>query len=806
MKRVSLAVTSLVLYLIFFILYGISATRAFFSSLNSRIADMYTNLYAFFNFTWDKTLAHFIVYDASGLHHPIVYGLAQVFIWLFILILIIELIATIVVNIHRNSTAKYNAIIGNEKKNLLKRDDKPILLKENDKQGKFANNLAPYVSIDESLSPSSENVVVDPRVKKPRPAIRIILSIILFILTAIFIYLRMLWNFQYPGQYDLFYGLFHIDNIVNMNNELSAFFGALFQRAYTVPMATVAGLNWTWGDLFELVAIFLLVAIAWGIILLITHFVVVHQRKTKLKNTPIDIIDEDNLSSETISIMGNAELTSVGADVSYIAKITPSTIAKERNKQLHNQAMYIYDIGENVKSAGTVATTKGYIPPTEIRRPLVSEEMEEDLSGNLNVGLEDISSIEDSNEIEEVVNYSGYVGENEDLPRVDLENIDITSIATIQNKDEKRKKVHTDDDISFDEDGYAYLLKKGKPFVDEQADISDVIDSNDLQKSVIISRYGMENFEALNSLEPFDLKSLDYEEEIENIKIRKREMEIISADQLLRKTLSEKPFNEPKIEGLTDIDKNVLPTFEKPKPSTSYTDEKMNFTTESKKKSVEKERETEAAEDTGRKADTEKEKETKVKEESVKLPPKKTIQQSVKTVENNRNITSYNVPKVSNTNFKPGEKIDKTNITLIKAKEEGKSNASINDKEKLIIKPIKPIKPISSDITLNKKRPIKPIDVTDKNYVGSFADSIRNKREKNIGATDSSADKKVELVKFNKTIKDGEVSEKKDIKPIPLKSIPSIDKIEESKSTKGKPTKPIEAKKVGYDIFIGKKK
>ena len=39
-----------------------------------------------------------------------------------------------------------------------------------------------------------------------------------------------------------------------------------------------------------------------------------------------------------------------------------------------------------------------------------------------------------------------------------------------------------------------------------------------------------------------------------------------------------------------------------------------------------------------------------------------------------------------------------------------------------------------------------------------------------------------------------------------LKSIVSIDKIEQDRSGKNKPAKPVDARKVGYDIFIGKKK
>lgn len=839
MKRVSLAITSIVLYLVFFILYGISATRAFFSSLNATFADAYNNLYAFFNFTWDKSFDHFIVYDATGVHHPIVYGIFQVFVWLFVLVLIIEFAATIVVKKARNSSEKYGKIIVDEKQNLLKPNDKPIAIKENRNQGDFANNATPYVSLDEAMSLSSENVVVDPRIKKPRPAIRMIISIILFIITGIFIYLRMLWNFNYPGQYDLFYGLFHMDNIIFMNTELSAFFDTLFQKAYTIPMATIAGMNWSWGDLFELLAIFAIVAIVWGLILLVTHIVLEHRRAERIKNTSIDINDEENkFSSETLSVMGNADLQTAGVDISYIAKITPSIIAKERNKQLHNQAMYIYDIGENAKSAGTIAPTRDYIPPTEIRKPLVSEELEEDLSGNLNVDIKDISSIED-NKAEEVVNYNNYLSGKEELTQVNLENIDVSTIALLQKKVGMSSQVNKVDDISFDEDGYAYLMKKGKPFLDEQVDISDVIDSNDLEKSVIISRYGTENFDALNSLEPFDLRTLDYDEEIENIRIRKRGLDIISSDRLLKESLSKKPFIETNVEGIDDIRKNVLCPSPKEKVSLSYTDGEMNFKTGEVKEVKEVKKVEEPNEFIQEKiVDEEPQvidepeivKEEKIEKDLVELEKKEITEAPVTPIEKEeplekakdvkkkkvinvqQNITAYNVPKIDSKTFTPIEKFDQKKVILIKPqnKVEEKSDGEVSE-----IKPIfKPIKPISVDINFRNSK-IKPVEITSKNFVSSFADAIKNSREKDDSLTRETEKNNIELLSIKKDAKPDEsivdsnelLQEKERIDKVKeLKSIVSIDKIEQEKNEKKKPAKPVDVRKVGYDVFIGKKK
>ncbi|MDD4532678.1 MAG: hypothetical protein PHW22_04535 [Bacilli bacterium] len=792
MKRVSLAITSFVLYLLFFILYGIAAIREFFAGLNARIATIYENLYAFFNFTWDKSIGHLIVYDASGLHHPIVYGVIQVFIWLLVLVLIIELIATISLNHARNSSIKYRKIIDDEKNKLRKIDDKPIVLKRNENQGKFANNVAPYVSLDEELAESGEKVVVDPRIKKPRPAIRIIITIILFILTAAFIYLRMLWSFNYPGQYDLFYGLFHMENVIHMNEELTAFFGALFQRAYSVPMAVIAGMQWSWGNLFELLAIFLMVALIWLLILLITHLLLRHIRQIKSQKKLIDIDDdENNFSSQALSIMGNADLKTVGADISVIANITPSKIASERNKQLHNQAMYIYDISENVKPVGSTSTSHNYIPPSQVRQPLVDEELDEDLSGNVNVGIEDISSIED-NEVEEVVNYNGYNGEQEELPQVNLGTIDISTIATLQKKLKSEVSDNKEDDISFDEDGYAYLLKKGKPFIDEENDISDVIDATDLEKSVIVARYGIENYATLNSLEPFELKKMDYDEEVNNIRMRKRELDVISADKLLKESLSRKPFSETNVEGIQDIRKNILPpdNRESSNSYTKYSNGDMNFTTDQDNSttetmtSVKDEKITEKVEMTNveEKKTSPSEQDADKNKSTDSFSEIKRKDKPSKSVISQNNITTYNVPKIKIDSVIKKDKIesDKKVIDLKKNQDvEEKIDYEKSEIAKPRLKPIRPIKLMDNSLNVQRKV-VKPRNITASEF-------NLNEKKQNDG------------VKKDESIVDD------DIKKQNLKSIASIERIEGQEKSR-KPVKPVDARKVEYDIFIGKKK
>jgi len=799
----------------------------------------------FFNYTWHNSVGHVFVYDSTGLDHPIVFGLIQVFLWTFLLVVIIEIIATIVASHNRYSKFKYDDILSKEHEKLEKSNDKPGLFKQNSNQGKFANNATPYVSLDDIETDSQKSVIMDPRIKTPRPAIRIILSIILIIILVIFIYLRMLWNFHYPYQYELFEGLFNTAFVTNINVQLDGFFGALLSRFYAMPLKNIAGLYWTWGEMNELIAIFLFVVVIWTIVLVVSHFIISGRRKRKISASGIDIAEDENeYSSKVLSIMGNADLRTVNANISAIAKITPSVLAKERNKQLQDKAKYLTDIGEYVKDAGTISPTEGYVIPHEVRQPLIPEELEEDLSGNINVGINDIATLEESTPEEEIVTFNQYSVDKEELPEVDLEHIDIANIANVSKiKSAEIHKIVVEDDIAFDEDGYAYLIQKGKPFVDELADISDVIDANDLEKSVIVSRYGTENYDTLNSLEPFELKELDYDEEVNKIRDRKRAREIFTADQLLRASLSEKPFSEADVEGIDDIKAKVLKA-DQPKPETPKEPEKSyEFI------SVEK-----PLDEVKSFVDS---KELKIQQQEVvskdiaPVEPKATEIKAVEEVavplENKplkpiqlKQVVSVKPVPVAPTIVQQKDVSDKRNILKVKP-------VLFNPVERKIIKPISPIRPLDKPkevepeetkridlVPFNKMgiKPIKPFEAVDQgmsknnikplqikksNFVGSFAEAMRSRSNKVDLPNITSEKKNIKVIEIKPVVKPSreefyakklaeEAKMKKEIELKELKTIVSLEKIEEKRNNPNKPHGPVEARKVGFDVFIGKKK
>lgn len=548
--------------------------------------------------------------------------------------------------------------------------------------------------------------------------------------------------------------------------------------------------------------------------------------------------------------MGNADLRTVNANISAIAKITPSVLAKERNKQLQDKAKYLTDIGEYAKDAGTISPTEGYVTPHEVRQPLIPEELEEDLSGNINVGINDIATLEESAPEEEIVTFNQYSIDKEELPEVDLEHIDITNIANVSKaKSTERNKTTVEDDIAFDEDGYAYLIQKGKPFVDELADISDVIDANDLEKSVIVSRYGTENYDTLDSLEPFELKELNYNEEVDKIRNRKRAREIFTADQLLKESLSEKPFSETNVEGMDDIKANVLKADSseletKKEPEKTYEFVSIEKPVDNVKSFVDsKEIKTNDEKEISEKTKVIKPEIVKPEVVEVKkvekeiapivnrpvklvqpkpiIPVKPAPVKPIVVPQSHMNAKGNNIPVVKPVGFNPAERKFIKPISPVRPLEKPK-DAELEKPAKVNFVPLKraPIKPITPLDIVNQgatKSSIKPVQVKKSNFVGSFAEAVRSgnssgnipkmeSQRKSIKVIDIKPINKPSREEFyaKKQAEEEKMKKEREIKE--LKTIVSLDKIEAKQKNQNKPRGPVEARKVGFDVFIGKKK
>lgn len=552
MKRFIFSVTAYLLYALFFVLYGIKQVSGFFIGLNSVIASIYANLERFFCYVWKLTLGHIIVIDSTGADHPIRFGLIIVFCAVTFIVIVVDLTATLLVRHAKRSAKELKNSLADEKNKLDAGEKINNLDTGYDANNvQFANNKEPYVSLEKSYVQAVSNEdIIDPSKPKYQPAVRIFLTVIYGVSVLIFLFFRFLWDNRYEPVYSFFSSIYSSWFGFQMD-QLDKFFKTLFRTFYYNPIANVGGITWYSGQLAELLILFIVFVIFWIIVLVICHFVMKEYRSRKNISHSIAISGDDKeFSDKSLSILGNADLKNVKTEVTSIADLSTSKPTQERNKQLHNQAAYIDDIGEKVSDAGKAPSPLQQIQASPTRQPLTPEEMPEDLSMNKGVQLNDIASIEDAfKEETNTVSIHPFVVSEESIPSVDLSSIDITHVADIESiipLSGAMQKKAVDDWISFDEDGYAYLVKQGKPFVDDEEDISDVVTTDNLDKTAIVNRFGGNYYDVLNSLEPFVLKPLNYDEEIENIKNRKKDASVLSADQLLKDSLASEPFKEDK--------------------------------------------------------------------------------------------------------------------------------------------------------------------------------------------------------------------------------------------------------------------
>ncbi|MDD4532431.1 MAG: hypothetical protein PHW22_03265, partial [Bacilli bacterium] len=102
-----------------------------------------------------------------------------------------------------------------------------------------------------------------------------------------------------------------------------------------------------------------------------------------------------------------------------------------------------------------------------------------------------------------------------------------------------------------------------------------------------------------------------------------------------------------------------------------------------------------------------------------------------------------------------------------------------------------------SEIAKPRLKPIRPIKLMD----NSLNTQRKVVKPRNITASEFNLNEKKKSDGINKA----EIRVDDDIKKQNLKSIASIERIEGQEKSR-KPVKPVDARKVEYDIFIGKKK
>ncbi|MCI2069264.1 MAG: hypothetical protein LKJ88_06835 [Bacilli bacterium] len=563
MKRMAFTIIVYVLFAIFCVLYSISPVRELLLNLNvGWLTSVYQNLDAFFSFCWERSFGTFVRLDTGSYPLSGITGPVMVFIALTLLVLLIDIGGGAISHHHSSHVALVNKALKEEENKINDTESMPSTFTDFDSnRGIFANTSSPYVSLDRALEPERvETSSVDLNRKKSRPAIRIVLTIILGLVTLFYLFLKFTWETKWQPVYGVFKGFFEIPFVSSVLNNITEFFWSLLPGIYETPLAYVGSVSFSWGQLVELFLSLIFVALVWLLILLICHLIMKKYRKDKISHEQVDVSFESGISDKAKSILGNADLSSPSADVSLIADLSPFPASIERERQFNQRAAYIDDIGESVSDAGTIKNLNPVISPSPIRQPLNPEDLGEDLTKNSAVTITDIASIEDTIKQEEkTVPIETFIVPEEGVAKVDLSTVDIAQIALLSpfTGIDSAAEEEKDDLISFDEDGYAFLVKEGKPFQDEMEDISDVITDQNLDKTAAISRFGKHYYDILDHLEPFSLKPLDYDEEINNIKTRQRQDDLLNAEELLKKSLAEEPFRYLK-------DDKPLPVVNKP--------------------------------------------------------------------------------------------------------------------------------------------------------------------------------------------------------------------------------------------------
>ena len=281
------------------------------------------------------------------------------------------------------------------------------------------------------------------------------------------------------------------------------------------------------------------------IVLLITHFILISYRKRKLeKEKRLPTVEDQKISNKALEILtGEKELQN--GEINLIADITPSIGFLNKEKDFVNQAKYLDDISTGVTEKGIAVNPYKFIKPSKTRQPFILEDLPEDLSKNKGVKIDDIPSIDVVSKNDEINTtiLTTYLNDDEkdkindfDFTKLDLSNL------IIKNKPLPKKTITVDDQLSLDEDGLIYLVKRGKRFTSEE-EIADLVSYSNLSENNLINKIGNDNFKFLNNLEPFKLKTLNVSEEINNIKTRIKQEEKEKEQEALIKAITSKPFN-----------------------------------------------------------------------------------------------------------------------------------------------------------------------------------------------------------------------------------------------------------------------
>ncbi len=564
MKRIVFSVIIVILSAIFFCVYSIPTIRETIINLDAvTIAPIYDNVDNFFSTVWNSFFASWISIDTSN---PSLAGTTIVGIFVALILLIVLLTSTLITNSVKKRK-DYNAVcIAKEIELLSKENDAPSSFTHYDANNVvFVNESTPLISLENKMiESSSRDGVVNLNDKKTRPTIRIILSIIYSLFVLLYIFIRVLWSYHYDSIYQVFESFLTNEFVVLTFTEFDKFFSALSGSITDVPAVHISQFVWTWGMIIEILFTLLMASLILVLVLWLCHVIVKSIRKkdnTKSNFTPVESSEVATISKKNLSFFGYVDNSEITGDINSIATLSMSDDKKIRTDMMYKKASYIDDISDGVVSKGKISNSDFLVEPSEVRKELIKENIEEDLSANQGVTINDILSIEDKSKTSENdVNIETFIVPDEGVQEVDINSIDINILVT---KDDQivdpMLKQNLEDNISFDEDGYAYLVKEGKSFVDEEEDISDVIESEEMDESAIKNRFGDNYYSLLNELEPFKLKHLSYDDETKNKAIREYNNDIISKSKIITNELTAKAFVEKKIDESDSVSEAITP-------------------------------------------------------------------------------------------------------------------------------------------------------------------------------------------------------------------------------------------------------
>lgn len=550
MKRLIFFIITLIISVAFGIVYCSSPIRQFLTANNiGALVSTYENLDSFFSFIWSKTFANFVTLggeESIRLNIKAIVIIGSIFV---ITNLVVISIASIIDKVVTSSKIRQKQYIKQEKERLSKIGKTPSSYANFDKNDiNYRNKKIPYVD-----SINFEQINIDTNIinnkKYGKPIIRILVVVLASILTLFYFFFRFIYLTNYQQLKDAFSWICNSQFYKDININLTNMYGYIFEPIYNNVMFSLGGSKWTFGLLLEFV-IWLLLSVVIILVYVLIANKVVHNRR--LKN-----IQKENrqnafnkISSKAMGILGNIENDeeSIG-DISTIATISASSSYQMSQKSIMQKANYIDDIGYGVEYIGKAEKEEGYIPPSTSRRAYVLEPLPDDVSNNEGVTIEDIPSIDDSlNNDNQTVTIS-YVSKELEQEEVDISNANISYIASTQIIDNITNKNDVDDIISFDEDGDAYLVKKGRLFTHGE-DISDVYDPYNASMTLLINKYGVKNYHILDDIEPFNLVPLDVLKEINEAKNRINKENLMSDIDIINQSLVQQPFHV--IQGAKD--------------------------------------------------------------------------------------------------------------------------------------------------------------------------------------------------------------------------------------------------------------